>query len=52
MRVAAGVHGGQQGAQFFFGDPRRQDLPTAVFADDGVPHGGKVLVQQSFSGSQ
>jgi hypothetical protein len=46
--VAADAHGGQQGAQFFFGDPRGQDLATAVFGHYGVPRLREAGVGQAF----
>jgi hypothetical protein len=46
--VAADAHGGQRGAQFFFGDPRGQDLATVVFGHDGVPYLREAGVGQAF----
>jgi hypothetical protein len=38
MWIAADARCGQQGAQFFLGDPRRQDLAGVVGGHDGVPY--------------
>jgi len=50
--VPTDAHGGQQGAQLFFGDSGRKDLRAWVFGVDAVPHSGKSFVGQAFSGSQ
>src|SRR5690606_5994876 len=48
--VLAGA--GQQGAEFFFGDPGGQDLPGRVVGEQLVPHLRQRGRAQSLAGSQ
>ena len=50
--IAADAHCGQQGAQFFLGDPRRQDLADVVLGHDGVPLLGEAGVRQAFPSAE
>jgi hypothetical protein len=52
VRVAANAHGRQQGAQFFLGDPRRQDLAGVILGHDGVPHLREAVVRQAFPSTE
>jgi hypothetical protein len=52
VRVAVDAHCGQRGAQFFLGDPRRQDLAGVVLGHDGVPHLREAGVRQAFPSAQ
>src|SRR5258705_11254349 len=46
--LAAAAHGGWQGAKFFFGRPRGQDLAGVVLGHEGIPHLRETLVRQAF----
>jgi hypothetical protein len=48
VRIAADVHGGQQGAKFFLGDPGGQDLRARVLVTDVLPYLLESLVRQTF----
>jgi hypothetical protein len=52
VRIAADPHRGQQGAQFLFRDPRRQDLGAGVLVLDSVPHLDESVGRQAFPRAQ
>jgi hypothetical protein len=47
-----GAGQGQQGAEFFLGDPGGEQLPGGLVGRDLVPHAGGRPVGQPFAGAE